>query len=323
MIETQSNIKQVALQTIDIQVQTIKGLTASIDEQFENAVNAIYDCSGRLVVTGIGKSAIIGQKIVATLNSTGTPAIFMHAADAVHGDLGMIREDDIVLCISKSGESPEIKVLLPFVKSYSNQVIAIVSNSTSYLATHADHRIVIPIEAEADPNNLAPTSSTTAQMVIGDAIAVTLLYKRGFTPDHFAKFHPGGSLGKQLYTKVSDLMMSDNLPRVRQHDKIRSIILSITSGMKGLTAVIDDSDSISGIITDGDLRRMLEQKDDLTEIIASDIMNTSPKTISHHMLAVDALQVMREHSISQLLVVADNKYAGVLHLHDLVREGII
>lgn len=316
------DIREIALQTISIEALTIQNLASAIDDTYEAAVNAIYNSTGRVVVTGIGKSAIIGQKIVATMNSTGTPAIFMHAADAVHGDLGMIREDDIVLCISKSGESPEIKVLLPFVKSYSNQVIAIVSNSNSYLATHADHSIVIPIAEEADPNNLAPTSSTTAQMVIGDALAVSLLNMRGFTQQHFAKFHPGGSLGKQLYTKVSDLMSGTTLPKVSLTDDIRSIIVSISSGMKGVTAVISDK-SLEGIITDGDLRRMLEKEEDVSKYTAQDIMNASPKTIEAGTLAIDALQMMREYSISQLLVVSNEEYAGILHLHDLVREGII
>ncbi len=316
------NIREIALQTISIESRTIRNLSNAIDDTYEAAVNAIYNSKGRVVVTGIGKSAIIGQKIVATMNSTGTPSIFMHAADAVHGDLGMIREDDIVLCISKSGESPEIKVLLPFVKSYSNQVIAIVSNPDSYLATHADHSIVIPIEEEADPNNLAPTASTTAQMVIGDALAISLLSMRGFTQKHFAKFHPGGSLGKQLYTKVSDLMSDTDLPQVSPTDNIRTIIVSITSGMKGVTAVISDN-GLVGIITDGDLRRMLEKEEDISNYSAQNIMNASPKTIEAKTLAVDALQIMRENSISQLLVVANGGYAGILHLHDLVREGII
>ncbi len=316
------NIREIALQTISIESKTIEKLASAIDDTYEAAVNAIYNSTGRVVVTGIGKSAIIGQKIVATMNSTGTPSIFMHAADAVHGDLGMIREDDIVLCISKSGESPEIKVLLPFVKSYSNQVIAIVSNPLSYLAKNADHSIVIPIQEEADPNNLAPTASTTAQMVIGDALAVSLLSMRGFTQQHFAKFHPGGSLGKQLYTKVSDMMIDTDLPQVKPFDKIRTIIVSISSGMKGVTAVISDK-GLEGIITDGDLRRMLEKEEDVSNYIAQDIMNSTPKTIESNTLAVEALQMMREHSISQLLVVSDGRYAGILHLHDLVKEGII
>jgi len=282
------NIREIALQTIYIESQTIQKLSDAIDDTYEAAVNTIFQCKGRVVVTGIGKSAIIGQKIVATMNSTGTPSIFMHAADAVHGDLGMIRADDIVLCISKSGESPEIKVLLPFVKSYSNEVIAIVSNADSYLAQHADHSIVIPIAEEADPNNLAPTASTTAQMVIGDALAVSLLSMRGFTQHHFAKFHPGGSLGKQLYTKVADLMSTADLPQVSSSDNIRSIIVSITSGLKGVTAVIDDN-NVSGIVTDGDLRRMLEREDDVSSYTASDIMNATPKTIASQTLAVDAL----------------------------------
>jgi len=315
-------IREIALQTILIESQTIQKLSSAIDDSYESAVNAIFNSKGRLVVTGIGKSAIIGQKIVATMNSTGTAAIFMHAADAVHGDLGMIREDDIVLCISKSGESPEIKVLLPFVKSYSNQVIAIVSKPKSYLALNADHSIVIPIDEEADPNNLAPTASTTAQMVIGDAIAVSLLSMRGFTQQHFARFHPGGSLGKQLYTKVADLMSTTDLPHVAPSDNIRSIIVSISSGMKGVTAVTSNN-VVSGIVTDGDLRRMLEKEEDISAYTAADIMNPNPKTIASNTLAVDALQAMREHSISQLLVVDDGQYSGILHIHDLVREGII
>lgn len=322
-MSNRESIRQTAINTIKIEAEAIAKLDGSINDAYLDAVEAIYQCKGRVVVTGIGKSAIIGQKIVATLNSTGTPAIFMHAADAVHGDLGMIRSDDIVLCISKSGNSPEIKVLLPFVRSYSNQVIALVSEPTSFLAQNADHTILIPVEAEADPNNLAPTASTTAQMVIGDAIAVSLLRLRGFTPDHFAKFHPGGSLGKQLYTKVSDLMKSDELPRVTAQANIREIILSITSGMKGVTAVID-ADRIVGVITDGDLRRMMERHQDLSNFDAGAIMNKSPKLIESERLATDALHLMRSHSINQLLVVdRDNSFVGILHLHDLVKEGII
>lgn len=317
------DIQEIAKKTIKIEEEAIKGLVDVIDETFENAVRVIFNCKGRLVVTGIGKSALIGQKIVATLNSTGTPAIFMHAADAVHGDLGMIREDDIVLCISKSGESPEIKVLLPFVKSYSNQVIAIVSHPESYLSLHADHSLIIPITEEADPNNLAPTASTTAQMVIGDAIAMSLLAMRGFSSQHFAKFHPGGSLGKQLYTTVSDLMITEYLPVVKADDAIRAIILAISSGMKGVTAVLDDSDQVIGIITDGDLRRMLEREENVSLYKAHEIMNDQPKSISSQSLAVDALHIMREHSINQLLVVDDELYVGVLHIHDLVRVGIV
>lgn len=317
------SIRQSALETIEIEQKTVAALKACVDDTYIAAVQAIYDCSGRVVVTGIGKSAVIGQKLVATLNSTGTPAIFMHAADAVHGDLGMIREDDIVLCISKSGNSPEIKVMLPFVKSYSNQVVALVSNASSYLAQNADHTILIPVEAEADPNNLAPTASTTAQMVIGDAIAVSLLRLRGFTPDHFAKFHPGGSLGKQLYTKVADIMKSDQLPHVGHDAKIRDIILSITTGMKGVTAVMQEAQVI-GVITDGDLRRMLERYDDLSQFTAADIMNNAPKAIAPDRLATDALHLMRSHSISQLLVLDEVKaLKGIIHIHDLVKEGII
>jgi arabinose-5-phosphate isomerase len=273
------------------------------------------------VVTGIGKSAIIGQKITATLNSTGTPAIFMHAADAIHGDLGMIQNDDIVLCLSKSGETAEIKVLVPLIKNLGNSIIAIVSNENAYLAQQANFVLHTPIEQEADPNNLAPTASTTAQMVIGDALATALLAVKGFTPSDFAKFHPGGTLGKQMYLRVSDLYPKNELPKVGLDTPLKQIILEISSKRLGMTAVLED-ERLVGIITDGDLRRMLNQEA-ITELKAADIMTRSPKTIEKDALAVNALELMREQSITQLIVVNKENYVGVIHLHDLIREGIV
>jgi arabinose-5-phosphate isomerase len=298
-------------------------LSKLVDDKMCDVVSKIYECKGRLVVTGIGKSAIGGQKIVATLNSTGTSALFMHAADAIHGDLGMISDDDLVLCISKSGNTPEIKVLVPLIKNFNIPLIGMVSNATSYLAMNADYLLYLPMDAEADPNNLAPTTSTILQMAMGDAIAIALLSLRGFSPEHFAKFHPGGSLGKQLYLKVADLVKQNEKPKVYLHDDIKSVILEISSKRLGATAVVDDNENIKGIITDGDLRRMLGTKDDISHLKASDIMNSHPKAIQSIDLAVTAFEKMRLASISQLLVLDGIKYVGVLHLHDLIKEGIV
>nr|MBP9055253.1 KpsF/GutQ family sugar-phosphate isomerase [Saprospiraceae bacterium] len=278
---------------------------------------------GRLIVTGIGKSAIVAQKIVATFNSTGTTAVFMHAADAIHGDLGMIRSDDSVLCISKSGETPEIKVLVPLIRGFGNPLIAMVSNLESFLAKNADYVLMLPLEQEADPNNLAPTTSTTLQMAMGDAMAIALLSMRGFSSEHFAKFHPGGSLGKQLYLKVGDLIQQNEKPKVYLSDNIRKVILEISSKRLGATAVMDDNENLKGVITDGDLRRMLETKDSVAHLLASDIMTANPKSIQHDTLAVDALALMRKHSITQLIVTDGQRYKGMIHLHDMIREGII
>jgi len=274
------------------------------------------------VVTGIGKSAIIGQKIVATLNSTGTPAIFMHAADAIHGDLGIIQKKDIVICLSKSGETPEIKVLVPLLKDRGSSLIAIVGNTNSYLARHADYIIDTSVPKEACPNNLAPTSSTTAQLVMGDALAVCLLESRGFSAGDFAKFHPGGTLGKELYLKVRDLYPNNPAPKVNPSDDLKAVILEISSKRLGATAVLN-GDKLIGVITDGDLRRMLEKNTDIKKLTASDIMTPKPKTIEADILVVHALNIMRQNNITQLLVVEKKKYLGIIHLHDILKEGIL
>ncbi len=301
--------------------RAIENLTNFIDDSFVKCVNDIYSAKGRVVVTGVGKSAIIANKIVATFNSTGTPALFMHAADAIHGDLGMIQSDDIVICISKSGNTPEIKVLVPLLKRRGVKLVALISNTSSYLAEQADLVLNATIAEEACPHNLAPTTSTTAHMAMGDALAVSLLNLRGFSRSDFAEFHPGGSLGKQLYLKVSDLM-SKSIPKVKKDASLKDVIMEISSRRLGATAVVDDSEKVLGIITDGDLRRMLEQRNNLDGIRASDIMTKSPRKIDRNDFATSALQLMQEKSITQLLVMDGEKLAGFVHLHDLLKEGI-
>lgn len=315
-------IKTIAVNTIKAESSAISGLIKSIDEGFLRSVELILETRGRVVVTGIGKSAIVGQKIVATLNSTGTPAIFMHAADAIHGDLGAIRKEDIVMCISKSGETPEIRVLVPLLKEYGSSLIAIVGNTSSYLAKQADCVIDTTVPREACPNNLAPTSSTTAQMVMGDAIAVCLLEARGFTAGDFARLHPGGALGKQMYLKVADLYINNQAPKVMYNDNIKTVIVEISSKRLGATAVLKEN-KLVGVITDGDLRRMLEKNSEITKLCAGDIMTQNPRTISPQTMVVEALSIMRQNNITQLLVVDKNRYKGVIHLHDILREGII
>ena len=317
------NISAIAKRTLQLEAQAIDHLQQFINADFEQAVELIAHGSGRVVVTGIGKSAIIGQKIVATLNSTGTPAIFMHAADAIHGDLGMIQEQDIIICLSKSGDSPEIKVLIPLVKNFGNKLIAIVGNPASYLARKADLVLNTSVSQEACPNNLAPTSSTTAQLAMGDALAVCLIEWHGFTAADFAKFHPGGILGKKLYLKVADLCHQHNPPKVKLNSSLKEVIVAISSGMLGVTAVLDDDGALIGVITDGDLRRMLEKNMATDNVIASDIMSRTPKTIQQDELAVNALEKLRQHDITQLLVLTEKKYIGIIQLHDLIREGII
>jgi len=285
-------------------------------------VELIYHSKSRVIVTGIGKSAIIGSKIVATFNSTGTPSVFMHAADAIHGDLGTIQKEDIVICLSKSGETPEIKVLVPLLKLHGSSLIAIVGNRDSYLAKHADYIIDASVSEEACPNNLAPTSSTTAQLVLGDALAVCLLECRGFTKSDFAKFHPGGVLGKELYLMVSDLYINNQAPKVSIDDPVKQVIMEISSSRLGATAVLEVN-KLAGIVTDGDLRRMLEKTTDFIHLTAKDIMTRNPKTIEPEMLVVDALTLMRKNNITQLLVLKKGKYLGILHLHDILKEGII
>lgn len=322
-MNSESLILKTALATIEIEEATLKALKTSINEDFSRCVAAVFECAGRLVVTGVGKSALVAQKIVATLNSTGTPALFLHAADAIHGDVGMVQANDMVLCISKSGETAEIKVLVPLLKNMGNTIIAMVNNCNSFLATHAHFVLHTPVPQEADPNNLAPTASTTAQMAMGDALATSLLALRGFTPRHFAQFHPGGSLGKQLYLRVSDLYPQNEVPQVQLHDSLQHTILEMTSKRLGATAVLNNQGELCGIITDGDLRRMLEKGIDLSTLKAADIMNSAPKTIAPNEMAVKALEMMRSKSITQLIVADDKKCLGFIHLHDLIREGLI
>ena len=316
-------IRQTALHTIELEAGSIAGLAAFIDASFEKAVHTIHASRGRLVVSGIGKSAIVGQKIVSTLNSTGTPALFMHAADAIHGDLGMIREEDIVLIISKSGESPEIKVLVPLIKNFGNPLISMVGNTESFLASQGDMVLNTTVSKEACPNNLAPTSSTTAQMVMGDILAVCLMQLNGFSGEDFARFHPGGNLGKRLYLRVADLITANEKPAVLPSASLKQVIVEITEKRLGVTAVVDAAGKLCGIITDGDLRRMLEKSNDLSTVTARDIASSRPRTVAPSLLAVEALDVLRKNDISQLLVAEDDNYLGVLHIHDLVREGIV
>jgi len=317
-------IVKTARRTLEIEANTLTQLAESLNEDFVVCAKAIFAASGRVVVTGVGKSAIVAQKIVATLNSTGTSALFMHAADAIHGDLGMIRSDDLVLCISKSGETAEIKALAPLVKNLCSCLIGMVSNRESFLAKQATYLLHTPVTQEADPNNLAPTASTTAQMAMGDALATALLALRGFTPAHFAQFHPGGALGKQLYLKVSDLYILHEKPQVHLKETLPGTILEMTSKRLGATAVVNDDNQLQGIITDGDLRRMLTRGEAIMQLLAQDVMNPHPKTIHCNALAVQALELLRQHSINQLIVTDEaNNYLGILHLHDLIREGII
>lgn len=316
------SIINIAKETINSQSKAIANLANLIDTDFAKAVELIYNSKGRVIITGIGKSAIIANKIVSTLNSTGTPSVFMHAADAIHGDLGLILEDDVVICISKSGNTPEIKVLVPLIKNGPNRMIAITGNIESYLGIQADYILNAYVEKEVCPNNLAPTTSTTAQLVIGDALAICLLELRGFSSKDFAKYHPGGSLGKKLYMRVSDLSSLNMKPIVSLDTSIKEVIIEISEKMLGVTAVVEN-DEIVGIITDGDLRRMLSKNDDISQLIAKDIMSHNPKRIDNNAMAVDAMEVMETFGISQLLVEEDGRYAGVVHLHDLVKEGII
>jgi arabinose-5-phosphate isomerase len=317
------SIKQIALRTIELEANSIAGLAAFINADFEKAVQAVAECRGRVVVSGIGKSAIIAQKIVATFNSTGTPSIFMHAADAIHGDLGMVQEQDVVMIISKSGESPEIKVLVPLIKNFRNILIGMVGNTSSYLAQHSTIVLNTTVDQEACPHNLAPTASTTAQLVMGDAIAVCLMEMKGFQSDDFAKFHPGGTLGKKLYLRVSDLYASNEKPKVLTGQSLKEVIVEMTARRLGITAVVDKENNLLGIITDGDLRRMLEKNTAIDKIQADDIMTRDPQTIGPDEMAIDALDILRKKEISQLAVTDNGKYLGILHLHDLIREGLI
>lgn len=322
-MKSSAQIRRIAQSVIGEELEAIGRLSAYIDSDFVSSVKLIYQSSGRVVVTGIGKSANIGSKIVATLNSTGTPAVFMHAADAIHGDLGTIRDDDVIICLSNSGNTPEIKVLVPLLKLRGNKLIAFVGNTGSYLARQADHVIRTTVDHEATPDNLMiPTSSTTAQVVMGDALAISLLECRGYTAKDFASFHPGGTIGKKLYLRVRDLYINNDVPRVHVDQDIRSTILEISSRRLGVTAVLDKK-KLVGVITDGDLRRMLQKYANIDDIRAGDIMTRNPRTVDPDTLVVDALRIMEQNNITQLLVMKRKEYVGVVHLHDILKEGIL
>ena len=321
-MKKREQIISVAKKTIETESEAIKNLASLIDQSFTDAVEYIYNSNGRVIITGIGKSAIIANKIVATLNSTGTPAIYMHAADAIHGDLGTILEQDVVICISKSGNTPEIKVLVPLIKVRGNKLVAITSNKDSFLGKQSDFILNAFVEKEACPNNLAPTTSTTAQLVIGDALAVCLLDLKGFSSKDFAKFHPGGSLGKKLYLRVSDLTKINKKPVVQLDTNIKEVIVEISENMLGVTAVIDKN-KVVGIITDGDLRRMLVKADSFHGLTAKDIMSKHPKTISNNAMAVEAIEIMDKNGITQIIAVDNGIYCGIVHIHNLTNEGIL
>ncbi len=318
-----SHIKQLAINTIEEEAQAVKKLANYIDDDFAKTVEIIFNSKGRVIITGIGKSAIIASKIVATLNSTGTPAIFMHAADAIHGDLGIVLEDDIVMCLSKSGNTPEIKVLVPLIKNLGNKLVALVSNTDSFLAKKADYVLKATIENEACPNNLVPTSSTTAQLVIGDALAICLIDHRKFSINDFAKTHPGGSLGRKLYMRVSDLFVHNEVPKVNLNSIVKDVIMEISSKRLGATAVLDNSENLIGIITDGDIRRMLEKNESIEKLTAKDIMSEAAKTVEPHAMASRAFNLMEQNNITQLIVAENGKYLGMIHLHDILKEGIV
>ena len=320
---TDKKIIESARRTLTIEADAVSKLSKYLNQDFIRTVKKIFSSKGRVVVTGIGKSAIIAQKIVATFNSTGTAALYMHAADAIHGDLGMIQKDDTIICISKSGESAEIKVLIPLIKHSGNFLIGMVGNEKSFLAKNADSILNTTIEQEACSNNLAPTTSTTAQMAMGDALAVCLQEMRGFNSKDFARIHPGGALGKQLYLKVKDLAALHTKPVVKENDSISKVIVAMTGGRLGATAVLDKKGKLKGIITDGDLRRMIEKNADYNKLIAMEVMSKNPKIIQMEELAVNALQLMRECNITQIIVMNKTQYAGMMHVHDLLREGLL
>lgn len=306
-----------------MEAEAVSNLAGMLDNGFVQTIKVLSECKGRIVISGIGKSAIIAQKIVATLNSTGSPSIFLHAADAIHGDLGMVQREDVVIIISKSGESPEIKVLVPLIKNFGNPLIAIVGNTESFLAKKADHILNTTVKQEACPNNLAPTTSTTAQLVMGDCIAICLMEARGFEASDFAKLHPGGALGKKLYLRVKDLCEGNEKPAVGITQSLKEVIMEMTRKRLGVTAVLNNAGQLAGVITDGDLRRMLEKTETIENIQAGHIMTEKPKTIEASEMAVNALDIMRQNNITQLLVVDGDRYAGIIHLHDLIKEGII
>jgi len=321
-VKTPAEIKKIAIATLQIEAEAILQLTEKIDDDLVKVVTEILKIKGRVIITGIGKSAIIAQKIVATMNSTGTPAIFMHAADAIHGDLGMLQAEDMVIAISKSGNTPEIKVLVPLLKQSKNKLVALVGDVNSYLAKQADYILNTTVEKEACPLNLAPTTSTTAQLAMGDALAVCLLESRSFNDADFAKYHPGGSLGKRLYLKVGDLAAQNEKPQVSLDDSVKIVLVEITKNRLGAAAVMDGG-QVAGIVTDGDIRRMIENFENISALTAKDIMSKNPFHIQKNELAVNALDLMRKNNISQLVVLDNKNYFGIIHLHDLLKEGII
>ena len=317
------DLKDLAVSVIDKEARAVEKLKPYIDDEFVSVLNLVYGSKGRLIITGIGKSAIIGNKIVATMNSTGTPSIFMHAADAIHGDLGIVQPDDVVMCISKSGNTPEIKVLVPLIRRMGNKLVAMVSNADSYLARHSDYILRATVDEEACPNNLAPTSSTTTQLVMGDALAVCLLKMRGFSPEDFARYHPGGSLGKRLYLRVDDVYDKELRPFVSPDETIQNTIINISQNRLGATAVLDGQERLLGIITDGDVRRMVERGEPLTSLRAEDIMSRKPKVIEKNELAVNAFSIMEKNKITSVVVLDGGRYVGLIHIHDVLREGIV
>jgi arabinose-5-phosphate isomerase len=321
-LKTNKNILEIAKKTIESESKSIAKLADLLTDDFLKAVEIIYNSKGRLVVTGIGKSAIIAQKIVASMNSTGTPSLFLHASEAIHGDLGMVQPDDVVICISKSGNSPEIKVLVPILKHFGNSLIAITGNTTSFLAKGADFILDTTVESESCPNNLAPTNSTTSQLVMGDALAVCLMELRGFNAQDFAKYHPGGALGKKLLLRVGDMLDQSHKPEVTPDTNIKKVIFEISEKRLGVTAVIENN-KVIGIITDGDIRRMLNNNDTFAHLTAKDIMTKNPKTIQLSSMVTDALNILEDFSITQLIVADQEEYKGVLHLHDILKEGIV
>ena len=321
-MKSSSEIKKIAKETIALELAAIAKLESSINDDFVSVINLIINTKGRLIVAGIGKSANIASKIVATFNSTGQPAVFLHAADAIHGDLGNIQDGDVVICISKSGNTPEVKVLVPFIKSMGNKIIALTGNPKSFLAKESDFTIDVSVDKEACPNNLAPTSSTTAQLVMGDAIAVSLLACKDFSDKDFARFHPGGTLGKRLYLKLADILSDNSNPKVDVNATINEVIIEISQKRLGATAVLKN-EKLEGIITDGDLRRMLEKGTAFSNLSAKDIMSSNPKTIAVNGLAYDALQIMENNNISQIIVMDKNVYVGIVHIHELLKEGIL
>lgn len=321
-MSTIETILATAKKTLLSESKSIENLVNYLDEDFAKSVTEIYNTKGRLVITGIGKSALIAQKIVATLNSTGTPSLFLHAAEAVHGDLGMVRPEDIVICISKSGNSPEIKVLAPLLKRFGNTLIGMTADKNSFLGKESHYILHAYVESEACPNNLAPTNSTTAQLVLGDALAVCLMELRNFKSEDFAVYHPGGALGKKLLLRVKDMLDTTHAPRVSPDASVKKVIMEISEKRLGVTAVIENN-VVIGIITDGDIRRMLSNRDTFADLTARDIMTQHPKHISSNLLVSEALNVLENNAITQLVVIDNQEYKGILHLHDILKEGIV